>query len=458
MSLNATMNGYIFASYSHANKSDVENYIKYINDNGFNIIYDDDNTKGLNYGDEWDIKVRKHISSVNCKGIIVFLSKAAITSRAVLNEIDYTRIYHKNYIAVIIEGNRLESLFEDAKQQYTRDHNNYFIAETIHNYFPGEKIYLTGHDLLNEAGLSKIKKLFIEWGLFQTWKGIGDLIHTSENEKARLQTQANGYMEVDERIIGEVMDSFVREDLIVLDLGCSDGRLTFSRFINNDKVKKVIGIDIKYEDIQNANLKAKEKGIDDMFSFYALDLDKLDAVDKIRNILMEQNIKSVDIVFSALLIHFLKNPDNLLKGLHDIISKDGKIILRGSDDGTKIVYPDSELLDSIIERYRKYSETDRYNGRKFYYQLIHAGFRDIKMQFETTDTSEYTREYKEAAFHIGMDFRKRKLEGLLRQNPEDEILKEDYEWICQAIDQLEKRFYEPDFWYFLVNFIAVADA
>lgn len=458
MSLNASMNGYVFASYSHANKSDVEKYINYIKQNGFNIIYDDDNSKGLNYGDEWDIKVRKYISSVNCKGIIVFLSKAAITSRAVMNEIDYARLYHKNYIAIIVEGNKPDTLFDEVKKQYTSDHNNYFIAETIHNYFPAEKIYLTGYELLNDAGLSKIKKLFIEWGLFQVWKSVGDNTRTSESELARLHTQANGYMGVDERIIGEVMDTFVRDNLVVIDLGCSDGSLTLSRFSNNNKVKKVIGFDIKSENINNANQKAKNKGLENIFVFYTLDLDRPDAVDEIRNILNELNIDTVDIAFSALLIHYLKNPDHLLKELHDIFSKDGKIILRGSDDGTKIAYPDSELLDSIMERYRKYSETDRYNGRKFYYQLIHAGFCNIKMQFETTDTSEYSSDYKEAAFHIGMDFRKRRLENLLKYNSEDDVLREDYEWLCQAIDQLEERFYEQDFWYFLVNFIAVADA
>lgn len=454
---NTSINGYVFASYSHVDKSEVENHINYMNDNGFNIIYDDDNRSGLNYGDEWDIKVRRYISSVHCKGVIVFLSKAAITSRAVLCEIEYARLYHKNYIAIIIEGNKLQVLFEGVKQQYSREHNNFFIAETIHNYFPNEKLYLTGHELFGEAGFSKIKRLFIEWGLFQSWRSIGDTIQISESENARLQTQANGYVEVDDKIIGEVMDTFVRNDLVVLDLGCSNGNLTFSRFSNNSKIKKVIGLDIKTEDIKNANQKAKENGIEDIFSFHALNLDEPDAVEKIRNILNELKIESVDIVFSALLIHYLENADNLLKNLHDIFSKDGKIILRGSDDGTKIVYPDSELLESIMERYRRYSETDRYNGRKFYYQLIHAGFCNIKMHFETTDTSRYSREYKEAAFHIGMDFRKRRMETLVKYHPEDERAKEDYEWLCQAMNQLEERFYEQDFWYFLVNFIAVAE-
>lgn len=449
---------YVFASYSHANAAEVEQNIELVNSKGFNIIYDEDDSRGLKYGDEWDIKVRKYISSVNCRGVVVFISEASVVSRPVLREIDYAKIYHKDYIAIVLDNNSPDELFERVRVKCAIDDNKLFIAETIHNYFPNEKKYLKAAELPLEHGFTRLSKLFVEWGLFRTWQRDTERIKTSENERARLQTQADGYLNIDEKVIGGVMDSFVRDGLVVMDLGCADGHVAFSRFSNNRKIKKVIGIDIKSGDIAKASEQAKTSGLEQVFHFYTLDLDRPDAVDCIRDILKELKVPGVDIVFSALTVHYLRNAEEFLKNLHNIFSKDGRIILRGSDDGTKIVYPDSELLDSIIERYNHYSVSDRYNGRKFYYQLIHAGFRNIRMSFDTTDTSGYDISYREAAFHVGMDFRKRTLERLAKENPGDTTLQEDYKWMCSAIDELESRFYEEDFWYFLVNFVAVAEA
>ena len=166
------------------------------------------------------------------------------------------------------------------------------------------------------TGLTKIETTFKSWGIVSNLTANADNIissrYTSEinGEKERLQRQQRGYYEFDIRAINQVMNDFDRDDLCVLDLGCSDGSLTISRFADNPKIKKIIGVDYNPKDIERAKSLSAEYG--DKFRFYQADLEDSDIIYKLNNILQENGIDKVDIVFAALILHHLKNPKLLL--------------------------------------------------------------------------------------------------------------------------------------------------
>ena len=86
-------------------------------------------------------------------------------------------------------------------------------------------------------------------------------------------------------------------------------------------------------------------------------LEDEDIVEKLSAILEESGRNKADIIFSALVLHHLKSPSKLLLRLYEIMADDAKIIVRGSDDGGKLCYPKTELLQEILERYGKLVNT-----------------------------------------------------------------------------------------------------
>lgn len=125
--------------------------------------------------------------------------------------------------------------------------------------------------------------------------------------------------------INLVFNSFERGNLTVLDIGCSNGALTFSRFASDNRIKKVIGVDYNQADIADANVSATQYV--DKFKFYCLDLEDANLMNRLEDILSENHISKIDIVFAALVLHYLKRPKVLLLELYDIFSDDGKIIV-----------------------------------------------------------------------------------------------------------------------------------
>ncbi len=275
-----------------------------------------------------------------------------------------------------------------------------------------------------------------------------------KGEKERLIRQSDGYYEFDMSAINQVTDTFDRT-VCVLDLGCSDGRLTFSRFAS-EKIKKVIGIDYNERDIEEANEIAATYG--DKFKFYRLDIESVDFISRLKKIFVENGIEKVDIVFSALVLHHLRAPEKLLKNLHEVFSRDGKIIIRGSDDGGKLCYPKTELLEDILRKYEKaITVSDRSNGRKLYTRLFDSEYRNIRILYAITDTCGKDLSQREHFFDVGFGFRLNTIDALIRSDPQNEQLKKEREWFERALSELRRAFCEPDFWYCNTSYIAIAE-
>ena len=269
---------------------------------------------------------------------------------------------------------------------------------------------------------------------------------TDESEDERLLIQGERLKSFDVKSFQEAIKNLKNKDnIFALDVGCSSGEVTISRFNSFSIFSHIIGID-KNKDIIE---RAKERIPDDLYSFYAIDIEKPDFEEKIKSILKEHGRESFDFVFSALTILHLGNPSKALRKLRKITSKGGVIVIRGSDDGSKVFYPDKDdLIKNVIElSYTAKGIEDRKNGRKLYHQLWKAGFRNIKMFHLTSDTAGLSPDERRNIFIESMSWRKDPFESYLKSHPDDYDTREKYNWMLDALDEMEEVFESEDFYY-----------
>ena len=69
---------YYFVSYSHKDYKQVMKDILLLEDQGVNVWYDSD----MHIGENWEDVAEMYISKFHCKGIIFYLSKNSILSKA----------------------------------------------------------------------------------------------------------------------------------------------------------------------------------------------------------------------------------------------------------------------------------------------------------------------------------------------------------------------------------------
>lgn len=114
---------YIFISYSHRDIDEVLGFIETMQENGYNVWYDE----GIDPGTEWDENIAKHIRE--CAYFISFITEDYIKSQNCRDELTYARDLNKERLLIygedveLPEGmkmrmNRLQAIF---KYKYTDD-------------------------------------------------------------------------------------------------------------------------------------------------------------------------------------------------------------------------------------------------------------------------------------------------------------------------------------------------
>lgn len=275
-----------------------------------------------------------------------------------------------------------------------------------------------------------------------------------KSEFRRLKIQAGNSLDSDQKVIDYVMQKMSgQEKMTVLDVGCAYGLVTASRFSHIPNVGHIIAID------NNADVIDQAKNIhmdNDKILFYVMDLESEEFEDEISELLEEMDIQKVDLIFSSLVIHHLKNPDKVLRRLRKFLKKDGYIIIRGSDDGSKLCYPCSELMEKIIEKTMEaVGVSDRQNGRKIYTQLVDSGFREVMIFSDMKDLSMVEFDDRDNLFKESFSYRINYFKRMLESDPNNEKIRQSYEWMQQALEQFEKQFFESNFWYCEYNYIGV---
>lgn len=87
---------YYFVSYSHKDYKQVMKDILLLEDQGVNVWYDSD----MHIGENWEDVAEMYISKFHCKGIIFYLSKNSILSKACNKEIEYVLENNKQFFSI----------------------------------------------------------------------------------------------------------------------------------------------------------------------------------------------------------------------------------------------------------------------------------------------------------------------------------------------------------------------
>lgn len=89
---------YYFVSYSHKDYRLVYRDIFLLQDQGVNIWYD----RGIPAGKDWQEVANRYIAPFSCKGVLFYLSEAALLSDAIEDEMDYSSKMGKPFIPIML--------------------------------------------------------------------------------------------------------------------------------------------------------------------------------------------------------------------------------------------------------------------------------------------------------------------------------------------------------------------
>ncbi len=257
----------------------------------------------------------------------------------------------------------------------------------------------------------------------------------------KLERQAIGNQKFDKYVLKQ-SGILQYNDLKVLDIGCSNGFKTKMLFDEHDNIIKITGIDIDENAINEAKLNFKKN---EKYSFELKSLEELD------------DTSTYDIINLSYVLQHLKNPQEVLKKLKDMLSDRGIIIIKVPDDSFKFCYPDNQdLLHKIFNLYEKEimikqnitKYTDRYIGKKVYSYLARNNYNNIKVYYSINDTIGKTLEQRLKFFDGTISFRS----AINKKNISEEVTNE----MEELLNELKKEFEKEDFYYTMTVLYYVA--
>ncbi len=277
---------------------------------------------------------------------------------------------------------------------------------------------------------------------------IYDATYGDEFQRLRIQAQNSLSSDMD------VLERYINKDkkYNVLDVGCAYGFVGTSRF-RGESFSNIIGIDKNEKCI----LKAREITDDSRFSYYLADIESDEFDEKIESIMSENQIEKFDVIYVALVIHHLKEPIKFLKKAKKLLSQEGVIIVRGSDDGSKLAYNDNGLMKKIIDLTLAVSDvSDRYNGRKIFSQLKKAGFTEVNIFSYMRDISSLDFDERENLFNESFSYRINYVRREYESDPDSLQKRNNFLGMEELLAKFQERFYDTTFWYCEYDYIAVA--
>lgn len=269
-------------------------------------------------------------------------------------------------------------------------------------------------------------------------------------EAQRLKTQ---YLLAGTRDADLIMDAFPsagRDRVSVLDVGCASGLVTKRVFARMPFVSNVIGVDRDEQSIERFNSQVD----DARFVGAVLDVEAADAEEQLRRILLENWAgDGIDIAYASLALHHMRNPVRVLGLVHSVMRDGGLMFARSTDDGAKIAYPDDDgIVEELIRRTAALpNASDRFHGRKMPSQFAQAGFTDIRVVNSSLTTEGMGADERHRLFQSAFSWRRTLFERRAGMASWDAVADamDDYRWACEALDELERRFADPSFFFSL---------
>ncbi len=286
-----------------------------------------------------------------------------------------------------------------------------------------------------------------------TGKHMSTYSAETKAEFKRLKIQAVNTREADLNALKYVTDNLPDTSALrILDMGCAYGFVTRDRF-RRYAGATVLGVDRSEELINFARINNDFEGA----HYEVLDLESEDFEETLETYMDKYGIEQFDIVFASLVIHHLQNPNKLLRRIRKYLSKEGFIVIRGSDDGSIISCNDDGLIQKILDLHLNADGiSDRLNGRKIYSQLITSGYKNVIMKSYIKDLSGLTLDERYDVFLERFSYRKNYLQRLAEKDPFSEKKRKDLQNITQYLNELENKFDDESFWYCEIDFVGIA--
>ena len=252
-------------------------------------------------------------------------------------------------------------------------------------------------------------------------------IFDTDYEIERLNAQEELLWKAQERIY----DSFLNgKDMVILDIGCSDGFKTVREF-DRDNVKKVLALDYAAE----AVAKAKANCGSEKFCFEMGNVEDADFEGRLIDLMKKHDIEAFDVVHLSLVVLHLKNPVNLFTLLRRYIKKDGRIVIVEADDDKAVLSPD----DYYLRKYNSLLKLDPYMGNRecasnMYIWLNKAGYcsiHDTYVYAQGKDTAT-----KKAMFDIYFSSLPVDFEDLCIDDSSNEDYRMAKDWLDENIDDI----------------------
>lgn len=291
---------------------------------------------------------------------------------------------------------------------------------------------------------------------------------SSETEEERLSHQSKLSYFYDESIMDKIEKELLARPgyegkrLMVLDVGCANGKTGVTYFNDPDVYEKVLGIDIDGKSIMKAcDIKDRE-GYEN-FSYQQMDITSKNFRRELNQ--FRQNVigtkRKFDVIFCYQVLQHVSNRNKVLRDLLENLSDGGCLIIRGSDDEAKMFYNPSapEEDNRLIEETVNILTTnlpcmaDRYYGRKIYSDLIMAGLDRVTVVPVTCSTAgpNVSGKILNKTFEVSFNWRTEELEP--KESDSEERKKEllaSNEEINDIVERLRQ--YVSGGWYLETDF------
>ncbi|MGA7730977.1 MAG: methyltransferase domain-containing protein [Chloroflexia bacterium] len=233
-----------------------------------------------------------------------------------------------------------------------------------------------------------------------------DSFYNLQRDRARLQIQVKNFIQTERKAIDLAIE-YIRQNLrpsvlSIVDVGCADGYGTKLRFGRLQGIK-VLAIDKDETAIKLAQDHANAPNIE----YRVLDICHG----------LPQN-SSVHLVLCSEVLHHLANPDDAMRNIWSRIEPGGALIVRASDDGTKITYPSNADLDFLLQTTNTMlGSSDRQYGRKVYPSLkaLSPSPKRVSMFFQVDTTAGRSQDDRVDFFEDNYSYREFYAEEMLRQ-------------------------------------------
>lgn len=259
-------------------------------------------------------------------------------------------------------------------------------------------------------------------------------VFSDETELKRLEVQGRLLREYEKPVHKKVIGN--RKGLTLLDVGCNNGKKTMDCF-SEENFSKIVGIDC----LETLIAQAEEKYGSENKSFYVCDITAVDFLDRMKEIMRQENIAGFDVIHCSFVLMHLDEPSKVLKRLRELLAPNGCMIAIEPDDTESYLEPDAE---GIFEQFLDVLDAEPYSGKRHLggelsELLRKSGYSDVRLNCSGIHVTGDELSQKEDIFTTFCSYLPDDLLLLTRQEPENALYQKELEWVHENFEKLHRQ-------------------